>query len=194
MLQCTVDELREFAEGGRTPDKVALWKNSAAKKAMEATAARAENAKTQQTLTKMAADLGRACCGRDDENSRAPKAPRQPPHTFRSLDHMCDIIYSLPFTERMLLPCITKEKDKPCVAWYRGGSVCKRLKCNHSHTPINDLCAELQKEWVWHVRATESLIFNPKRVRSAACSISNMKPTAAAAVVDVAAGGNAADV
>ena len=74
ILQRKVVELREFAEGGRTPDKVALWTNSVAKKVMEATAARAEDAKTQKTLAKMAADLGCARRRRDDENPRAPKA------------------------------------------------------------------------------------------------------------------------
>jgi hypothetical protein len=193
MLQRTVAELREFAEGGRTPDEVALWTNSAAKKAMEATAVRAEDAKAQKALAKMAADLGRSRRGRDDDNPRAPKAPRQPPSTFAPADRSGDIICSLPFTERMLLPRITKEDDKPCAAWYRDGSVCKRAKCTHSHCPIDDLCAESQKEWIRHVKATKSLIFNPKRVKSAACSISNMRPAAAAAAVGAAAGGNAAD-
>ena len=93
----------------------------------------------------------------------------------------------------MQLPRITKEADKPCATWYRDGSVYKRLKCTHSHCPINDLCAESQKEWIRHVKATKSLIFNPKRVKSVQCSISNMKPAAAAAAVDATAGGNAAD-
>ena len=191
-------ELREFAKGGRTPDGVALWTNSAAKKAMEATAACAEDAKTQRALAKMAADLGRADHGRarrgqDEENPRPPKAPRQAPPTFGPADCLGDIICTLPFTKRMQLPRITKEADKPCAAWYHHGSVYKQFKCTHSHCPIDGLCAELQKKWIRHVKATKSLIFNPKRVKSAACSISNMKPAAAAASVDAAAGGNAAD-
>ena len=93
----------------------------------------------------------------------------------------------------MLLPRFTKAEDKPCAAWYRDGPVCKRAKCTHSHCPIDDLCADSQKEWIRHVKATKSLIFNPTRVKSAACSISTMKPAAAAAAVDAAAGGNAAD-
>ena len=198
MLQRTVVELREFAEGGRIPDEVALWTNSAAKKAVDAAAARVEEAKTQRALAQIAANLGRADHGRarrgkEDENPRAPKAPRQPPSTFTAADRNGDIICSLPFTERMLLPRLTKVEDRPCAAWYRDGSVCKRAKCTHSHCPIDDLCADSQKEWIRHVKATKSLIFNPKRVKSAACSISTMKPAAAAAAVDAAAGGNAAD-
>ena len=46
IIQRTVAELREFAKGGRTPVEVALWTNSAAKKAMEATEVRAEDVKT----------------------------------------------------------------------------------------------------------------------------------------------------
>ena len=139
------------------------------------------------------ADHGRARRGRDDENPRPPKAPRQPPPTFGPADRFGNIICSLSFTERMQLPRITKEADKPCAAWYRGGSVCKRNMCNRSHYPIDDLCPESQKEWIRHAKATKSLVFNPKRVKSAACSIPNMKPAAAAAAVDATAGGNAAD-
>ena len=32
ILVCTVSKLRDFADSSRTPNKVALWQNSAAKK------------------------------------------------------------------------------------------------------------------------------------------------------------------
>ena len=95
---------------------------------MKALAVRAKDAKIQRAITTMVADLARARRGRDDENPRAPKAPRQPPPTFTLANRNDDIICSLPFTEHILFPRITKEKDRPCATWYRDGSVCKRSK------------------------------------------------------------------
>ena len=91
----------------------------------------------------------------------------------------------------MPLPRITNHKEKPCAAYYRDGQFCKRAKCTHSHCPIDDLTAESQKEWIRHVKATECLVFNPKRVKCGLCSISNMRPAAAAAALAEAGGGTA---
>ena len=96
MLQRTMAELWEFAKGCRTPDKVALWTNSAAKKVMEVLAVRDEEVKTQKALAKMATNLARARRGQDDDNPWAPKAPRQPPPTFTPADCNGNIICFLP--------------------------------------------------------------------------------------------------
>ena len=145
-------------------------------------------------LAKMSGDLGRARRGQGDDNPRATKAPRQPSPAVAAVPGDCggNVICSIHFTERMPLPRITNPKEKPCAAWYREGHICKRAKCTYSHCPIDLLTPDSQKEWSRHVKATESLVFNPKGVKCGACSISNMRPAAAAAALAHAGGGDTA--
>jgi hypothetical protein len=91
-----------------------------------------------------------------------------------------DIIFAGADNERMPLPKITNEKERPCAPHYRKGQACKRGDdCRYCHKSINDLSPETQKEWWAHVNATESLSFNTKRVKGVASFGSGDKKPAA---------------
>ena len=91
-----------------------------------------------------------------------------------------DIIFSGADNERMPLPKISNEKERPCAPHYRKGQACKRGDdCRYCHKSINDLSPETQKEWWAHVNATESLSFNTKRVKGVASFGSGDKKPAA---------------
>ena len=87
----------------------------------------------------------------------------------------------------MSLTRSTCKEERPCGAWLRNGISCKWFKCPYSHIPIDKLSPYLQKVWIAHVHKTGSHDFNTKRVKSAACSMKNMRPAAALDALPVAA-------
>ena len=180
-------ELQEFAEGGKTPDTCALYENSPHKRGIDAAKARAADRATLLQFQRMEADLKKSTNRRtaNDDNPRQEKTRRIAP-TDRvpaapPLNRSGDILCSLGDRERMPLPRITCSTEKPCVSWLRDGQACKRTRCPYPHTPIDKLSPETQKEWIRFVQRTPCLSFNPKRVRSAAMSLANMRPAAALA-------------
>ena len=55
--------------------------------------------------------------------------------------------------------------------------------CDFNHISIDKLSPETQKKWIVFIKKTACLLFNPKRVKSAALSLSNM--CLVAALVDL---------
>jgi len=111
--------------------------------------------------------------GREPPAETTPKEPkRQATGATNEPTRNSDLIFLGDDKDCMPLPRISNPQERPCAAFHRQGQICKRGDgCKFSHAPIDELTPESQKEWISHVRATESLSFNPKRVKSALCTL-----------------------
>jgi len=163
--------LDEFSEGGEIIKSCSLYENSDEKKDLVAAQARFETREAEKRL--QAALKSRKPDRPDPKTDRPGKVPKLE-GDFQS--KAGDILFSGPDDKRMPLPRITNKAEIPCAAHYRDGHSCKRgSSCTYSHAPIDKLTPETQKEWIAHVKSTETICFNPKRVKIAAASLKNMK-------------------
>ena len=190
-----LEELAEFAEGGKTPDSCALYENSSHKLGLDAAGARIAAMATALQYQRMEADLRKSvnCRPAGDTDPRREKTrrilPPEEERDDRETSREGDILCSLPVTEKTPFPKITKLSERPCVPFLRDGFLCKRgpKACKWNHISIDKLSPETQKEWIAFVKKTPSISFNPKRVKSAAMSLCNMRAAAALANLPVAA-------
>ena len=87
-----------------------------------------------------------------------------------------DILFSGPANKRMLFPHITNKEEISYAANYRDGHSCKQgSSCTYLHVAVDKLTPDTQKNWIAHVKATDTICFKPKRVKIAAASLKHMK-------------------